>query len=155
MAGKAHEWLLELKDDMFNTPAALQQVLWERGSVVGNAVKSQEWHRRARASPRSVDLINADFFDAIPYLYRERSMREAGIQEFLSEGNIVPLTIVYEDFIHEYEKTLRKILEFLELDPNNVEIPFPSLAPTLDSISEVWVQRFREELQEGWTNPGW
>jgi hypothetical protein len=67
MAGKAHEWLLELKDDMFNTPAALQQVLWERGSVVGNAVKSQEWHRRARASPRSVDLINADFFDAIPY----------------------------------------------------------------------------------------
>jgi LPS sulfotransferase NodH len=82
-------------------------------------------------------------------------MREAGIQEFLSEGNIVPLTIVYEDFIHEYEKTLRKILEFLELDPNNVEIPFPSLAPTLDSISEVWVQRFREELQEGWTNPGW
>jgi LPS sulfotransferase NodH len=82
-------------------------------------------------------------------------MREAGIQEFFSEGNIVPLTIVYEDFIQEYEKTLRKILEFLELDPNNVEIPVPSLSPTADSISEAWVQRFRAELQEGWTNRGW
>jgi LPS sulfotransferase NodH len=71
-------------------------------------------------------------------------MREAGIQEFFSEGNIVPLTIVYEDFIQEYEKTVRKMLEFLELDTNNVEIPVPSLAQTADAISEEWAQRFRE-----------
>jgi len=119
------------------------------------AIKSQEWHRRAMASPKSVDLSGAYSFDAIHHLYRECSMREAGIQEFFSEGNIVPLTIVYEDFIQEYEKTLRKILEYLEINTNNVEIPVPSLAPTADSISEEWVQRFREELQEGWSNRGW
>ncbi len=43
----------------------------------------------------------------------------------LSEGSIVPLTIVYEDFIQEYEKTVRKVLEFLELDTIRVVIPLP------------------------------
>jgi LPS sulfotransferase NodH len=119
------------------------------------AIKSAEWHRRVGARPKTVDLTDAYSFDAIHHLYRECSMREAGIQEFFSEGSIVPLTIVYEDFIQEYEKTLRKILEFLELDPNNVDNPAPSLAPTADSISESWVQRFREELQKDWMNRGW
>ena len=82
-------------------------------------------------------------------------MREAGIQEFFSEGKIVPLTIVYEDFIQEYEKTVRKVLEFLELDTISIKIPSPSLAPTADDASEEWVQRFREELQNGWENRGW
>ena len=82
-------------------------------------------------------------------------MREAGIQEFFSEGNVVPLTIVYEDFIQEYEKTLRTVLDFLELDTIGLKIPPPALARTADDISEEWVQRFREELQTGWVNRGW
>ena len=82
-------------------------------------------------------------------------MREAGIQEFFAEGDIVPLTIVYEDFIQEYEKTVRKVLEFLELDTIQLEIPSPWFAKTADDISEEWVQRFRQECQEGWENQGW
>ena len=82
-------------------------------------------------------------------------MREAGIQEFYSEGNIVPLTIVYEDFIQEYEKTVRKVLELLELDATGIKIPSPSLAQTADDLSEKWVERFREELQNNWENRGW
>ena len=119
------------------------------------AIKSQEWHRRLDESPKSEDLTDAYSFEAIHHLFRECSMREAGIQEFFSEGNIVPLTIVYEDFIYEYEMTLRKILEFLGLDSINVGVPPPSLAPTADVVSEEWVQRFREELQAGWQNRGW
>lgn len=82
-------------------------------------------------------------------------MREAGIQEFFSEGNIIPLTIVYEDFVQEYEKTVRKLLEFLGLEASTTQIPPPSLARTADHIAEEWAQRFREELQEGWINRGW
>jgi LPS sulfotransferase NodH len=77
-------------------------------------------------------------------------MREAGIQEFFSEGNVVPLTLVYEDFIQEYEKTLRTVLDFLEFDTINLEIPAPALTPTAVVRSEEWVQRFREERQRGW-----
>jgi LPS sulfotransferase NodH len=119
------------------------------------AIKTAEWHRLAGVPPKLVDLRDAYSFDAIHHLYCECSMREAGIQEFFAEGNIVPLTIVYEDFIQEYEKTVRKILAFLRLNVIPLEISQPALAQTADDISEEWVQRFREELQEGWRNRGW
>jgi len=119
------------------------------------AIKNQEWHRQMGEPPKSMDLTDAYSFDAIHHLFREASMREAGIQEFFSEGNIVPLTIVYEDFIYEYEKTVRKVVEFLGLDHTNMKLPRPSLTRTADVTSEEWAQRFREELQEGWKNRGW
>lgn len=119
------------------------------------AIKAQEWHRVSGAPTRSVDLTDAYSFDAIDHLYCECSMREAGIQEFFSEGNIAPLTIVYEDFIQEYEKTVRMVLEFLGLDTIGVNILPPHYAQTADQLSEEWVQRFREERQRGWENKGW
>jgi len=119
------------------------------------AIKTQEWHRLAGESSRSVDLSDAYSFDAIHHLFRECAMREAGIQEFFSEGNIVPLTLVYEDFISEYETTVKKVLEFLELETANLQIAAPSLARTADAVSEEWAGRFRAELQEGWQNRGW
>ena len=82
-------------------------------------------------------------------------MREAGIQESFTEGDITPLTIVYEDFIQNYEQTIRTVLDFLELEADSVTIAPPPLSPTADSVSEEWVQRFRQERQNGWTNKGW
>jgi len=79
------------------------------------AIKTAERHPFPHEARKSIDLTDTYSFDAIHHLYCEASMREAGIQEFFSEGGIVPLTIVYEDFIHEYEKTVRKILAFLGL----------------------------------------
>jgi len=64
------------------------------------------------------------------------------------------LLIVYEDFIQEYEKIVRKVLEFLDLGTISVEIPSPVLAKTADNISEEWAQRFHEEFQKGWKNRG-
>jgi len=49
-------------------------------------------------------------------------MIEADIQEFYAEAGIIPLTIVYEDFINKYEKTIWNILEFLEVDSVQVNI---------------------------------
>jgi LPS sulfotransferase NodH len=82
-------------------------------------------------------------------------MREAGIQEFFAEDNITPLNIFYEDFIQEYEGTVRKILDYLELDSRSVTIAPPALTKLVDAVSEEWVQRFREQRQKGWTNRGW
>lgn len=82
-------------------------------------------------------------------------MREAGIQEFFTEGNITPLNIFYEDFVQEYEQTIRTILTYLELDSQSVTIAPPALTKIADKISEEWAQRFREERQNSWTNRGW
>lgn len=82
-------------------------------------------------------------------------MREAGIQEFFAEGGITPLSIFYEDFDQNYDGTIRTILDYLELDSASVSITPPTLIKTADSLSEEWVQRFREERQEGWQNKSW
>ena len=119
------------------------------------AIKTEEWHREGGCEGPSVDLGDAYSYEAINHLYNEASMREAGIQEFFSEAGIVPLTLVYEDFIQEYEGTVKRILDYLELDSTSVTIAEPYYAQLTDEISEDWVQRFREERQQGWENRGW
>ncbi|MBI5963780.1 MAG: hypothetical protein HY863_09925 [Chloroflexi bacterium] len=54
-------------------------------------------------------------------------MLEAGIQEFFAEGGITPLNIFYEDFIQNYEQTVRTILDYLELASKSVTIAPPAL----------------------------
>ena len=119
------------------------------------AIQSGEWHLSPEQERKTVDLSNAYSYEAIQHLYDECSMREAGIQEFFSEGGIVPLTVVYEDFIQQYEQTIQIILGYLGLDTKSVTIAPPALTKTADPVSEEWVQRFREERQNGWTNRGW
>jgi trehalose 2-sulfotransferase len=119
------------------------------------AIKTEEWHLLSGEQPGSFDLTNAYSFESIDHLYCECSMREAGIQEFFSEEHITPLTLVYEDFIEEYEQTIRNVLKFLGLHASSTDIPAPHFSPTADDVSEKWVQRFREERQKDWKNRGW
>jgi len=119
------------------------------------AIQSHVWHIEHGEQAKQVGLSDAYSFDAITHLYMECSMREAGIQEFFTEGNIVPLVIVYEDFIQKYDQTILNILDYLEVDTSCIAVPPPPLDPTADSVSEEWIQRFREERQEGWQNKGW
>ncbi|MFT3894037.1 MAG: Stf0 family sulfotransferase [Anaerolineales bacterium] len=119
------------------------------------AIQSGEWHLPVEEPRKSVDLSNAYSYDAIHHLYDECSMREAGIQDFFSEGGIAPLTVVYEDFIQDYEGTIQNILNYLGLNSNSVTIAPPALTQLADDISEEWAQRFREERQQGWVNRGW
>jgi len=119
------------------------------------AIQSGEWHLPIDEQRKPVDLSNSYSYDVISHLYDECSMREAGIQEFFTEGSITPLNIFYEDFIHNYEQTIRTILDYLDLDSQSVTIAPPALEKTADDFSEEWAQRFRKERQEGWTNRGW
>ncbi len=122
------------------------------------AIKSGEWHRRVDAEePRPVRVpdVDEDYdFHAIDALVAEAVMREAGIQAFFAEAMVLPLTVVYEDFILDYERVGRQILRTLGLDPMMTmeDIEF---SPTADEIAEAWVQRYREERQAGWTHRGW
>ena len=116
------------------------------------AIQSQEWHREKGKLPNADELQDKYNFEAISHLFAECSMREAAIQEFFDEGSIVPLTIVYEDFILAYEQTIKDILGYLKLPSNvkNMSIPSPPLQRLADDVSEEWVQRFRKERQSGW-----
>jgi LPS sulfotransferase NodH len=119
------------------------------------AIKTQEWHRKKGEGKQRVDLNDGYSFEAINHLYCECVMREAGIQEFFSEGGIVPLTVVYEDFIQAHEETVRRVLEYLGLEATTAKIARPHYEKLADEVSEAWVERFREERQQGWQNRGW
>ncbi len=119
------------------------------------AIKTQEWYRKQGADAQDVDLTDVYSFDAINHLYCESVMREAGIQELFSESNIIPLTIVYEDFVQEYEATIKRILSYLGIESNFPYIAPPYYTQLADKISEEWVEKFREERQRDWNNRGW
>lgn len=119
------------------------------------AIQTQEWHRITGAIPQPAALADQYSFDAIHHLFCESSLREAGIQEFFTSAGIIPLTIVYEDFIQAYDQTVRRVWEFLELDMPDGSMQPPYFEQLADDVSEEWVQRFRRDLQKGWQNTGW
>ncbi|BDP41403.1 hypothetical protein DAETH_13720 [Deinococcus aetherius] len=118
------------------------------------AIVSGEWHRRHGQAPQDGDLQGRYSFDAINHLFAECSLREAAIEEFFAEGGILPLTLVYEDFIRDYEGTVRAVLTHLDL-PTRVPVAPPAFTRLADALTEEWVQRFREERQAGWSNTFW
>ena len=119
------------------------------------AVQTQQWHRQRGEPVQAHKLSLAYDFEAINQLYSECSMREAAIESFLSEVGVAPLTLVYEDFILEFEKTIRSVLRFLGLGGEAVSITSPGFSKLADDVSEAWVQRFRADKQKGWTNRAW
>jgi LPS sulfotransferase NodH len=119
------------------------------------AIQSGEWHRLKGTKLAEADLAQAYSHEAIDHLLVESVLREAGMQAFFSEAGIQPLTIVYEDFIANYTGTVRRVLAFLGLEGQNIQIDEPQTAKLADALSEEWVQRFRKERQRGWENRGW
>ncbi len=121
------------------------------------AIVSEEWHRiRKKSMPYSPEEIIGKYdFEAIKHLLIETILREARIQAFLEEGNVVPLTIVYEDFIKDYEATIRKVISFLDVEEMDYTIAQPYYEKLADEVSDVWVERFRVEIQKGWDNIIW
>ncbi|MFS0869336.1 Stf0 family sulfotransferase [Paenibacillus xylanilyticus] len=119
------------------------------------AIVSGEWHRKHGDQAEKHNIADQYHFDAIKHLLIESNMCEAAIEDFLSESGIIPLTIVYEDFIQDYEGTVIKVLEYLDIPSDHVTISPPSFDPIADEVSEQWVQRFREDGQKGWENKRW
>lgn len=114
------------------------------------AIKTEEWHRETGSVPAVIDLKDAYDFNAINYLINEAEQREADTQEFLAMGQAMPHTVVYEDFIADYEGTVRGIVDFLGVaggKPYSVAPPF--YEKLADEVSEQWVRRYREAWQRG------
>ncbi|MBP1989604.1 Stf0 family sulfotransferase [Paenibacillus eucommiae] len=119
------------------------------------AIVSGEWHRVHGTRPHQEEIADKYSFDGINHLLVECTLREAGMEAFFAEERIVPMTIVYEDFIQNYEDTVMKVLNFLNIPTESVQVASPFFDPIADEIAESWVQRFREERQAGWKNIAW
>lgn len=115
------------------------------------AIQDNEWHLQKGHERKQPDSFYSSKYNfrALFTLLTEISLREARIQAFLSHYQIQPKTIVYEDMVADFEGTIRSILDFLELDHSGTHIAPFQFEKTANTHSEVWVERFREDLQRG------
>ncbi len=114
------------------------------------AIKDQVWHiEPGQRRSNDPDFYNTNYdFAALTSLLNEVCLRECSIQEYFSRYEIAPLSIVYEYMILDFEGTVRKVIDFLEIDHSQLDIQPMYYQKTADNHSEEWVQRFREDLQK-------
>lgn len=126
-------------------------VSWWRSICQG-----QHAHRRVGEAALEPPPDEAYEFNAIRHLTLEACLREAAVQALFTEWSAVPLTVVYEDMIADYEATVRRVLSFAgEASAATVAVPPPKYERLADELSERWVQRFRKESQHDWPNQIW
>lgn len=98
---------------------------------------------------RSTDGSNAPVlsfnFQMIDECLRSILHREAEWEEHFASSGIVPFTVVYEDLVADYERTVRRVLEYLNVElPVHYQFPPPGLRRQADAVSDEWVRRYRE-----------
>jgi trehalose 2-sulfotransferase len=81
----------------------------------------------------------------------EQSLREAERQEkiwqtFFERFGIEPFQVEYENLCHNYDGTVRGVLDFLKISlPRGIQIGPPVTIKQSDEISRIWEERFLAE----------
>ena len=121
------------------------------------AIQDNVWHIESKGVRKQTAEFYEDKynFDALTHLFKEAMLKEAAMQAYFERYQIVPLTIVYEDFIRDYETTIHRILDYLELADQDYTIGPMFYKKTSDDHSEQWVERFRNDLQKDWKERPW
>lgn len=121
------------------------------------AINDQVWHIEKDDQHRNeASFYEKHYdFDALNHLFKEANLRECAIQEYFATNNITPLTFVYEDFIKNFEDTLKIIIDYLEIPHTRINYKEMYYGKTANEQSEKWVQRFRMDLQEKMSEQIW
>lgn len=127
-------------------------VSWWKG------ILDEEWHLEKGGKRKQASNFYEGRYDfaALSHLLHESILKEAATQEYFSRRKIAPLTLIYEDYIQNYEASIQTIIDYLEIEYN----PPLQIAPkfyeiTADAHSEEWVQRFRAEFQKNMEEKPW
>jgi LPS sulfotransferase NodH len=83
-------------------------------------------------------------FDAIDAFVRLGEAEDAHWRHFFQEHDISPLELAYEELVQDLEGTVRRVLEFLGIAAEKVELPRPTLRQQSDHRSREWEDRYRQ-----------
>jgi LPS sulfotransferase NodH len=70
-------------------------------------------------------------------------------REFFQEHDIAPLELFYEELIVDLEGTVRRVLGFLGVSGEDVELLPPTLRKMADDRSQEWEARYRRICSDG------
>lgn len=113
------------------------------------AIQDNVWHLRDGELRQQKETFYADKYDldALKALIQETILMEAQTQAWFDARQIVPLHITYEDLVSDFSGQIKRILDFLELDHQGIQIPAPALRRTANAHTEKWLQRLKDDLQ--------
>jgi trehalose 2-sulfotransferase len=83
-------------------------------------------------------------FDEIAAFVRLGEAEDAHWRHFFEEHSICPLELFYEDLVRDIEGTVGRVLRFLGIPSDNVNVPAPNLRRQADDISREWEVRYRQ-----------
>ncbi|HLJ69545.1 MAG TPA: Stf0 family sulfotransferase [Chloroflexota bacterium] len=115
---------------------AMQSGIWDPRYNTRRRVDPPAFNRQLIASP-----------------LRQIAWQEAAWAQYFVESGIAPLTVVYEDLVLDYEPTIRRVLDYLQVSlPEGFVFPAPRLQKQADAVSEKWVRRYyeAEQAQHRW-----
>ena len=107
------------------------------------ATRSRVWKKRL-GSRAAEPVIDYDFA-GIDRLVHRLEYQDLSWQRFFEDHGIQPLQLIYEDFIENYEETIRGVLNFLEVQPLSTAIHPPRLMRQSGERSLLWEKKYKEE----------
>jgi LPS sulfotransferase NodH len=87
-------------------------------------------------------------FDEITAFVRLGEAEDAGWRQFFQQHEISPLDLVYEEMVQDLAGTVRRVLGFLGIPAENVNLPPPSLRQQADDRSREWETLYRQICAE-------
>ncbi|MEL6668585.1 MAG: Stf0 family sulfotransferase [Bacteroidota bacterium] len=116
------------------------------------AIKSEIWHlKQGEEDHKDLVFYEQNYnLDALTHLLKECMLREAATQAYFEQNQIVPLTLVYEDMIQDFQGAVAFILHALGEEGMVTGQAVPELKKTASPKSEIWVERLRNDLQSNW-----
>jgi trehalose 2-sulfotransferase len=83
-------------------------------------------------------------FDEIAAFVQLGEAEDARWRGFFQQHNIFPLELFYEDLVQDLAGAVRRVMGFLGIPIENVNIPAPNLRRQADDLSRDWEARYRE-----------
>ena len=110
------------------------------------ARQSAQW-KAMSASDRHSGRLDYSFH-VVDTALRRIVQEECAWEEFFTQAGVTPITVVYEDLIRNYESTVRRLLDDLEISlPSGYAFPAPRVHKQADAVSEEWVGRYRQDAR--------
>ena len=126
-----------------------QAISWWRAIQTGIWGWEQKQNQRPRQEPEYK-------FEAIDHLVQQIVLREAAMQEYFTDLQVRPLSMVYEDLVANPFTETRRVLKFLELPmPEGFSHKEGRQRRLADDLTEQWVERYRIEKQADGGAPDW
>lgn len=123
-----------------------QAISWWR------AIQTGRWRHAEPDPDRGPEPPDAIDHDAVSHLLRELAHREAAWDRFFQQTGVVPITVVYEDWIRRREDTLRDLFRVLGEHPASLPVD-SALRRQADAHTERWRTEVIERVEATWRNP--